>query len=78
MLSMQNKLPATVIEVTVESVYFQCARAVKRAELWNRDVQVSRDSLPSPGEIMAAITDGEFDGQTYDNELEDRQAETLY
>ena len=75
---MQNKLPATVIEVTVESVYFQCARAVKRAELWNPDVQVSRDSLPSPGEIMAAITDGEFDGQTYDNELEDRQAETLY
>ena len=75
---MRGNLPATVIEVTVESVYFQCARAVKRAELWNPHVQVSRDSLPTPGEIMTAITNGEFDGQAYDDELQDRQAKTLY
>jgi len=74
---MRGNLPATVIEVTVESVYFQCARAVKRAQLWNPDVQISRDSLPTPGQIMTSITKG-VDGQAYDDELQERQATTLY
>ena len=75
---MRGVLPATVIEITVDTVYFQCARAVKRAELWNPEVQVNRDSLPTPGQIMTAITNGEFDGQAYDDALQDRQAKTLY
>src|SRR5262249_10523276 len=29
-----GKPPATVLIVTIESVYFQCARALKRAQLW--------------------------------------------
>ena len=32
---MAGKLPACVIVVAVESVYFQCSRAVVRADLWN-------------------------------------------
>ena len=73
-----GKLPTTVIEVTVDAVYFQCARAVKRAKLWDADVQVERSSLPTPGQIMTAITDGTFDGQAYDDALQERQAKTLY
>ena len=75
---MRGVLPATVIEITIDTVYFQCARAVKRADLWNPDVQVDRDSLPTPGQIMTAITSGEFDGQAYDDALQQRQADTLY
>ena len=75
---MQGKLPTTVIEITVEAVYFQCARAVKRAKLWDPSVQVERTSLPTPGQIMTAITKGEFDGQQYDDELQERQAQTMY
>ena len=75
---MRGALPATVIEITVEAVYFQCARAVKRADLWNPAVQVERDSLPTPGQIMTSITSGAFDGQAYDDALQQRQAETLY
>ncbi len=70
--------PASVIEITVADVYFQCARAVKRAQLWDPQVQVDRDALPTPGQIMTAITDGDFDGETYDAELQARQAKTLY
>ncbi len=73
-----DKLPATVVEITVEAAYFQCARAVKRADLWNPEVQVDRASVPSPGQIMTAITSGEFDGQAYDDALQDRQAATMY
>jgi hypothetical protein len=34
--------------------------------------------LPSPGKILAALTDGGFDGATYDRELPARQRATLY
>ncbi len=78
MYAVGDKLPATVIEITVEAAYFQCARAVKRADLWNHEVQVDRGSIPSPGQIMTAITSGEFDGQAYDDALQDRQAATMY
>ncbi len=73
-----DKLPATVVEITVEAAYFQCARAVKRSDLWNPDVQIDRASIPSPGQIMTAITAGGFDGQAYDEALQERQAATLY
>jgi len=75
---MRGKLPATVIEVSVDAVYFQCARAVKRARLWDPAVQVDRTSLPTPGQIMTAITNGEFDGQQYDDDLQEHQATTMY
>ncbi len=73
-----DKLPATVIEITVEAAYFQCARAVKRADLWNPAAQIGRGSVPTPGEIMTSITSGAFDGQAYDDALQERQAATMY
>jgi PPOX class probable FMN-dependent enzyme len=75
---MREQLPTTVIEITTEAVYFQCARAVKRADLWNPDRRQSSESLPTPGQIMSAVTDGAFDGQAYDDQLEVRQEQTLY
>lgn len=78
MYAVGGKLPATVIEITVEVAYFQCARAVKRADLWNSDVQIDRGSIPTAGQIMTAITSGQFDGQAYDDALQERQAATMY
>lgn len=73
-----GKAPRSVIVVTVDVVYFQCARAIKRSEIWNVDRQVERSSLPTPGEIMIALTKGKFDGVAYEAELQTRQADTLY
>jgi uncharacterized protein len=74
----EGKAPRSVIVVTVEAVYFQCARAIKRSELWNPEIQVDRASLPTPGQIMSAVTNGTFDGDAYDAELPARQTDTLY
>ncbi len=76
--TVQGKAPASVIEITTEAVYFQCARALKRSEFWNPQRHRDRDSLPTPGEVMTAMTRGEFDGAAYDAELQDRQARTMY
>lgn len=81
--AMAEKLPACVIVVAVESVYFQCSRAVVRADLWNPAVQVDKRSLPSAGQILRGITEKNdkvetFDGEAYDKALPERVKATLY
>ena len=76
-------LPASVMVVHVEAVYFQCSRAVVRAELWNAERQVDRRSLPSPGTILREVTARNakvetFDGKAYDEALPGRVKATLY
>lgn len=73
-----DKRPRSVIVVTVGEVYFQCARAIKRSELWNPQRHVDPSSVPSAGQMTKAASSGYFDAETYDAELADRQARTLY
>ena len=40
----------------VDSVYFQCARAIIRSDLWNPAKHVDRKDLPTAGQILASIT----------------------
>lgn len=80
---MAGKLPATVIVVTVEAVYFQCSRAVVRAELWNAERHVAKGSVPSAGTMLRDITARNaavetFDGEGYDRALPERVKATLY
>ena len=76
--SVQGKAPRTVILITIEAAYFQCARAVVRSGLWDLARQVDPKSLPSPGEILAAMTDGAVGGRPYDEEWPGRAAKTLW
>jgi len=77
-LAMDGKPPKCVLVVTVERVYFQCARAIQRSKLWDPRTAVDRGSLPTAGQILSALTAGGFDGATYDRELPARQKDTLY
>ncbi|MGI9595826.1 MAG: pyridoxamine 5'-phosphate oxidase family protein [Acidimicrobiales bacterium] len=70
--------PKSVIVVTVGSVYFQCARAIRRSELWNPARHVDPATVPTAGQMTKAASTGNFDAETYDAELADRQAKTLY
>lgn len=75
--SMDGKLPKCVVVVKVDTIYFQCARAIHRSKLWELVPAESRQ-VPSPGEILAALTESQFDGEKYDRELPARQRATLY
>jgi hypothetical protein len=46
--SVDGKAPRTVIITTVDEIYFQCARAIVRSDLWNADKRVDPKSLPTP------------------------------
>jgi PPOX class probable FMN-dependent enzyme len=73
-----GKTPRTVIIVAVESVYFQCSKAIVRSRLWDPARLVDRKTLPSNGTIIAAITKGEHGGETYDREYPERLKATIY
>ena len=70
--------PKCVVVVDVETVFFQCARAIQRSQLWRTVPPGTPRPVPTPGAILAAITQGQFDGASYDRELPARQQATLY
>lgn len=76
--SMDGKLPTTVIIVTTTSVYTQCPKALIRSHLWDPARHREQSELPSVGEIMEAITAGEFDGKAYDAAYPERVRQTIY
>jgi len=75
--AVDGKAPRSVLVIRVEAVYFQCARAIVRSDLWNAQKHVARSALPSAGQILAALSEA-FDGEAYDRALPDRQRTTLY
>ncbi|MEP3429477.1 MAG: pyridoxamine 5'-phosphate oxidase family protein [Roseibium sp.] len=74
---MEGKQPRSVIIITIQAAYFQCARAIMRADLWNPKKLASNGDLPTPGLIMQEIKTG-FDGATYDNEWAGRAAKSMW
>jgi PPOX class probable FMN-dependent enzyme len=75
--AVDGKRPVSAIVVAVETIYFQCARALKRSKLWDAGAQVDPKTLPSAGQLIRSVI-GDFDSESYDAELPDRQARTLY
>jgi hypothetical protein len=67
-----------VLVVHVDTVFFQCARAIFRSKLWDPDQQVERRSLPSLGTIVADVSRAQIDGKEYDKGLYERLKSQLY
>ena len=61
--SMDGKLPKCVLIIKVENVFFQCARAIKRAKLWQPSADNSKPKLPSAGTILEALSNTKIDGE---------------
>lgn len=76
--AVDGKSPRSVIVIKVERVYFQCARAILRAKLWDADAQVDPKALPTPGQILAALTDDQVGGKDYDKAWPERAKTSLW
>ena len=76
--AMRGQAPRTVLVVTVEAVYFQCAKSVVRSELWNPARHVPRGAVPSVGALVRALSREPFDSDKYDLEKDARVVATLY
>ena len=76
--AVDEKAPRSVAVIEVDAVYFQCARALVRSELWNPERHVDPKSLPSAGQILAALSNERVGGETYDREWPGRAAATMW
>lgn len=52
-MTAQGKAPSSALEITVREVFFHCAKAMMRSELWNPEKHVPRSSFPSLGRVIA-------------------------
>jgi uncharacterized protein len=76
--AVDDKLPKCVLIIKVETVFFQCARAIQRSKLWQPVTQENKPAVPSAGTMLAAFSNEKIDGEKYDRELPARQLSTLY
>lgn len=75
---MRGKPPQCVIVVEIETVFFQCARALLRARLWDAESRALAEHTPTAGEMLAGVPESGIDGAAYDDGLDERQERTLY
>lgn len=73
-----GKPPRSVIVLSVQAVYFQCARALVRSDLWNPAKHADPKALPSAGQILAALSENRVGGEDYDRAWPERAKQTLW
>lgn len=76
--AVDGKPARSVMVIAVEAVYFQCARAIVRSELWNPERHVAPGALPTPGQILAVTSRARIDGAAYDAEWPERARKTMW
>ena len=74
----EGKTPRSVIVLTVEEIYFQCARAIIRSHLWDPGRHVDLKTLPTPGEILAEMSKSRVGGEEYDKAWLERARQTMW
>jgi uncharacterized protein len=75
--AMGDKVPACVIVITVDSIYTQCQKAIARSKLWDPAEYVSKEAIPTVGQMMQNLS-VDFDGKAYDAEYPERMKRTIY
>jgi PPOX class probable FMN-dependent enzyme len=76
--AIEGKAPRTVIVMAVDAVYFQCTRALLRSELWNPARHVDPKSLPGAGQILAALSQNQVDGDDFDQAWPERARQAMW
>ena len=76
--AVEDKAPRSVIVLEIDELYFQCARAIIRSDLWNPARHVDPASLPTPGQILASMTENEVGGESYDRAWPERAKKTMW
>jgi len=56
----------------------QCARAIVRSDLWNPDKRVGPKTLPTPGQILADMSENRVGGEDYDRARPERARQSLW
>jgi PPOX class probable FMN-dependent enzyme len=76
--AVEDKSPRSVIVISVRAVYFQCARAIVRADLWNPDKYVDATCVPTAGQMLATVSQNRLGGADYDRAWPERAKTSMW
>ncbi len=76
--AIEGKAPRSVLIISIDTIFFQCARALVRSDLWNAANHVSLASIPTAGQILAALTADRVGGESYDKAWPERAKQTMW
>ena len=76
-LAVQGKCPKSGLVVTVAQAWLHCGKALIRSRLWEPEVQVAPDALPTLGQMIADQIVG-VDAATADARLENANKTRLW
>lgn len=51
-MAVQGQAPTLGIRIEIDTVYFHCAKALKRSRLWDAETQIDRSEFPRYGQII--------------------------
>lgn len=71
----KGRQPKTVIVIEIAEIYAQCPKALMRSNLWGLQ---DGAGLPSLGDILSEMTDGEIGADAWDQSYPERAARTLW
>ena len=71
-MAVRGKVPQLGILVEIDEVFFHCAKALKRAQLWDPDTRIDRKAFPT----LAQITRDQREPDTPLEEIEERIRES--
>ena len=71
-MAVRGKVPQLGILVEIDEVFFHCAKALKRAQLWDPDTRIDRKAFPT----LAQITRDQRESDTPLEEIEERIRES--
>lgn len=76
-----GKPASSVLSIKVESIFYQCPKALVRSGLWDPSKYVDRSTLPTGGQMaaqFASMHDIAFDGEQWDREYPEHMKKTIY
>ena len=76
-LAMEGKLPRSAIVISIGEIYFQCARALMRARIWEQEAWPDVSDLPTPGSLMRELKQ-DVDSRTYDRDWPERAKNSMW
>ena len=76
--AVEDKAPRSVIVIGIDAVYFQCARAIVRADLWNPEKHVPTTCLPTAGQMLATVSQDRLGGADYDRAWPERAKNSMW
>ena len=76
--AVEGNLPRSVIIIKVEAAYTQCARAILRSNLWDATKHVSKEAVPTIGEMLEALTNGKINAVEYNSNWPPRAKTSMW